>query len=572
MQDRTRPSNSSKDVDITPFSAWEIVGESVEESSADDVGLTITSKPTEFLYFALSPEIQFPRGWYELDYVFEGIKGGFTIGVLSEDGQHWLASQEHQHKGEQSFQMRFGGTGSAGRIVLAGCNYPEPAVTRFRLADLRLSVRSGWRSYLYEAFHLWRARRKPTRYFTLKTICLQIFGRMIKGFVQFMPARQRQRYVVIDSTPAGYACRSIIGLVDGGEGYVITANAGDDNLSVIAVEHGRMKQASLLEFPRRSTPIHLSPLPGADDRSFLVCLFNFDESGEVRDKSHVVLVRDLREAVAKKSIESIVDETTVIFKRPGYWGFRGCCTVRDAAGRVGIAAVDRDRSELHMIDAESAGNGRYSHIRTVGLGDDSEPVGICGLSASGLSGTRLFLIGLRSKEELVCATVDRDGELAVTQRCPLKGLSRSSVVVGRFFDRDRLHVALALWGGNPHDMNSVKTGEVAIAPLEGSGRVGAFDYVPAGIHPTDVVVGDFDGDGLDELAVLNFGTGLNPHERTRTGGVQIFKGVDGRLTPVAHIPLANPRIGAAVDIDGDGVAELLVSLFFESRIASVKCV
>jgi hypothetical protein len=118
----------------------------------------------------------------------------------------------------------------------------------------------------------------------------------------------------------------------------------------------------------------------------------------------------------------------------------------------------------------------------------------------------------------------------------------------------------------------VERGELLLVDLDRQGALGGLAVSPAGVHPTDVVAGDFDGDGEVEVAVLNYGSGLGPRDRRHPGGVEIYKDQGGVYRRVARLALPNPRIGAAVDVDRDGVVELVVSLFFERRLVVIKAV
>ena len=133
-----------------------------------------------------------------------------------------------------------------------------------------------------------------------------------------------------------------------------------------------------------------------------------------------------------------------------------------------------------------------------------------------------------------------------------------------------MQLALAIWGGDPKDLNSKVRGKLCIADLDGDGTIEMIHYYTGGVHPTDVVAGDFDGDGVDEIALLNYGSGLGPTDRNDLGGVDIYKWQNNALQKEARIKVANPRIGAAMDIDSDGVDELVVSLFFERRMVVLK--
>ena len=68
----------------------------------------------------------------------------------------------------------------------------------------------------------------------------------------------------------------------------------------------------------------------------------------------------------------------------------------------------------------------------------------------------------------------------------------------------------------------------------------------------DLVVADFNGDGLADLAVANLA------DRS----VEVFLSNQGTLVSHATFPLrVNPRFLRAVDVDGDGKKEIVAALF-----------
>jgi hypothetical protein len=81
--------------------------------------------------------------------------------------------------------------------------------------------------------------------------------------------------------------------------------------------------------------------------------------------------------------------------------------------------------------------------------------------------------------------------------------------------------------------------------------------VPVGYAPTSVAVGDFNGDGVLDLAVANFGSNSN--------SVTILLGNgNGTFTQAANSPVmvgVNPKSVAVGDFNGDGILDLAVANF-----------
>ncbi len=73
----------------------------------------------------------------------------------------------------------------------------------------------------------------------------------------------------------------------------------------------------------------------------------------------------------------------------------------------------------------------------------------------------------------------------------------------------------------------------------------------AGIGPFDIAIGDFNGDGIEDLAVTNNGS----------GDISIFLGEgDGSFAPEMILPVGdNPRSIAIGDFNGDGIQDLVAT-------------
>ena len=98
-------------------------------------------------------------------------------------------------------------------------------------------------------------------------------------------------------------------------------------------------------------------------------------------------------------------------------------------------------------------------------------------------------------------------------------------------------------------------GTVSILPGLGDGSFGPALEYPAGSGPADVVASDFDGDGALDLAIVNFVALAVTH------AVVTLKGHgDGSFdAPVAHDVAIGPTDVAAADLDGDGELDLVTA-------------
>ena len=99
--------------------------------------------------------------------------------------------------------------------------------------------------------------------------------------------------------------------------------------------------------------------------------------------------------------------------------------------------------------------------------------------------------------------------------------------------------------------NPADSGDVSVLLGRGDGTFKPQSRFGAGSRPSSVAVGDFNGDGIQDLAVTNSGS----------ANVSVLLGLgDGSFTPQETFGVGVfPRSVVAADIDGDGVQDLAVA-------------
>jgi hypothetical protein len=118
------------------------------------------------------------------------------------------------------------------------------------------------------------------------------------------------------------------------------------------------------------------------------------------------------------------------------------------------------------------------------------------------------------------------------------------------------------------------TGNVAVLRNTGDGDLGAAALYAVGRNPSAVAIGDLDGDGRPDLAVVNNGSRNGALEVDDAGSVSVLRG-DGRggfATPVHYPAGVRPFAVAVGDLDGDGRADLAVTTTgarYEDRMVNV---
>jgi len=388
----------------------------------------------------------------------------------------------------------------------------------------------------------------------------------------------KPHYYLYDITNAGYAIRSIAFLeVANHEGYIVTADVADDSLSIIPVINNRFHSRTIVPLPERSAPMSVAAVNSENNHSqgLLLATFNFDESGKIRDRTDLGMFPSIEDiySLANSGIKNYENSTYYknILVRKGHWGFR-CINVHETEDHKYIVTADRSTDIIYISEFEKI-NDLLSDplIHEVDISyteGAAEPI-FCAIVPN-KTALPVYCISQRYHPDLTIISRDNSGQYVISQRIDVGGLSRSSVAVGNFRNTRENDIALGIWGGDPGDLNSVTRGELAVCSTTDNRTYSSPVIHKAGIHPTDVVAGDFDGDGLDELAVLNYGSGIHYTDRIHPGNIQIFKYVGDEFIIIDQINVPHPRIGISKDIDNDGKDELIVSLFFDKCLVGIK--
>ena len=518
-------------------------------------------------------------GVYRFHYDLNIHKGGLTLGVMSDDKSSWLSIQNLSDNAIGYFQYVVKNRNQKIRIALAACNHNDNGIVNFDLNQVRLYKVSGSIGVLQENIsqyiknfrYKWRLVYKP--YINLKRIDWMVKkGRLIFYLKQKTRLKNiLNPYQLVDSVEAGYAVRSIVKIKkDAYSECLVTADVGDDSMSIISIKNGRMNKGHKIKFSNRSAPIHLGVLKTENAKEALIaCFFNFDVSRKDTCDTSLAMINDFGYPGSIPSVFQDISKLDTIHSRSGFWGYRGVHVLQDKAD-FRIAAVDRHKGKFILATGNTHTNKTAHQVEEVDIGIDTEPIGLNAIRRDEANLDADYYITSRNLEEIVVVGHNKQGTLKVKQRQAIKGKSRSSVATGAFRDKDKKEIAVAIWGGDPKRLNEFGIGEFVVGEIDKNGCISNLTYQKAGVHPTDIAAGDLDGDGLDEIIVLNYGVGLGPSDRTHPGSVQIFKFIKNNFKCVSKINIPNPRIALVTDIDNDGKLEVVVSMFFEKKLVLIK--
>jgi hypothetical protein len=155
-----------------------------------------------------------------------------------------------------------------------------------------------------------------------------------------------------------------------------------------------------------------------------------------------------------------------------------------------------------------------------------------------------------------------DGTFAAGLTNPAAGFLPNSLAVGDFNRDGILDLAVTNPCGSNPSCDVFGKGSVTILFGKGDGTFEAGPAGPAtGTRPLFIATGDFNGDGVLDLAVSNIN---QISETDATGSIEIFLGKgDGSFTATAKIvPTSIPNLLSTLwvgDFNGDGLADLVLS-------------
>lgn len=137
------------------------------------------------------------------------------------------------------------------------------------------------------------------------------------------------------------------------------------------------------------------------------------------------------------------------------------------------------------------------------------------------------------------------------------GPNPGGVVVGDFNHDGHLDIAVVMGGVSPD-----YEGTIAILLGNGDGTFQAATNFPVGQHLGDLAIGDFNGDGVPDLAVANF----------LSLSVSVLLGVGNGTfhTAVSYAAGSYPEFIAVGDFNGDGHTDLATSNDFASGSVTVR--
>jgi hypothetical protein len=231
-------------------------------------------------------------------------------------------------------------------------------------------------------------------------------------------------------------------------------------------------------------------------------------------------------------------------------------------GHLDMAVANFTDNTLTVLLGDGTGNFSPAATPTVTVGLSPYSIEVGDFNGDG----HLDLAVANSADNNVSILLnDGSGNFSAAPSSPITvGVSPFSVAVGDFVGNGKLDLAVANRCGNDPQCNS--PGTVTVLKGDGTGNFTTGTTVTVESSPYSVAVGDFNGDGLLDLAVANE-CGNDPF-CSSPGTVSVLLGDGaGNFAPAATPTVAvgvNPWSVAVGDFNGDGLLDLAVANFTDS--------
>lgn len=561
---------SVRNFDPQDITLW--LGGSLESFELDKIKTCINFSASNVQFESLlqSPQFSLSPGVYDISVRGDIATGSCMFGVLDIKRNKWVVTQAMRNLGGRSRVVVPIVQSEHLQLIISANNSNASGPVSGMLSQVVIALKgdaSDAESMIAKQAEkagraLWRQEEQPR----------QLLEKLDADIKNHKFSHRNNYYAVIEAAQIGYAARSTISVSFNDKLYVLVANAGDDTVTLLEREQvgDPLKWKCDLQFPEYCTPIDLQKIQSENDTLIGICFFHmqkvasaFGDTGYGTVSFNWILER----SESDQPIKVNKSEIRMLYSRRGYWGARNSSVIDGGALGRWLAIADRDESNIVLFYQSQEDKVWRTPPEVISLEEGFEPVGISGL----IRGQKaVFYIASRLLPKLAIIEATLVEEAKVISLVNIDGLSRSSVAIGKFDGGSGLSLAIGLWGGKPTDVTTLYKGSVFCSDISDDGSLTNHSWFTTGINTTDVVVGDLDNDGFDELVVLNYGNGLNLEERSDLGNLQIFKKSEGIFKCLSTHDLPTPRIGLVADFDGDGRDELGVTLFHEKRLVIIK--
>lgn len=247
----------------------------------------------------------------------------------------------------------------------------------------------------------------------------------------------------------------------------------------------------------------------------------------------------------------------------------GVCSPASYAitGTVGGSASTAPTGTISFLDASNsnavlgtaplaAGAGALNFLNSssTAMGVDSSAVVAGDFNDDGIPDLAVMNFIEQSNGTVTILLGNGDGTFTAVPTSTATGPMPSAIAIGDFNGDGIPDLAVATNG----DENNNYAAGVTILLGNGDGTFQAAASQATGTNPVSVVVGDFNGDGNADLAVATSGNGFAP----QSGPITVLLGNgDGTFTaaPASPAPQGEPQSAVAGDFNGDGLPDLAVA-------------